>query len=58
MDDIITWGDKLRMVKFILTTNRFTNGPKVRKFEEGGIIGWDPSIPSSLTLEVLRIFYF
>jgi CDP-6-deoxy-D-xylo-4-hexulose-3-dehydrase len=34
MDDIITWGDKLRMVKFILTTNRFTNGPKVRKFEE------------------------
>lgn len=34
MDDIITWGDKLRMVKFILTTNRFTNGPKVRKFEQ------------------------
>jgi len=33
MDDIITWGDKLRMIKFILTTNRFTNGPKVRKFE-------------------------
>ena len=34
MDDIITWGDKLRMVKFILTTKRFTNGPKVRKFEQ------------------------
>jgi CDP-6-deoxy-D-xylo-4-hexulose-3-dehydrase len=34
MDDIITWGDKLRMIKFILTTNRFTNGPKVRKFEQ------------------------
>jgi CDP-6-deoxy-D-xylo-4-hexulose-3-dehydrase len=34
MDDIITWADKLRMVKFILTTNRFTNGPKVRKFEK------------------------
>lgn len=34
MDDIITWADKLRMVKFILTTKRFTNGPKVRKFEQ------------------------
>jgi len=34
MDDIITWGDKLRMVKFILTTKKFTNGPKVRKFEQ------------------------
>jgi CDP-6-deoxy-D-xylo-4-hexulose-3-dehydrase len=33
MDDIITWGDRIKMVKFILTTNRFTNGPKVRKFE-------------------------
>lgn len=34
MDDIITWGDKLKMVKFILTTKKFTNGPKVRKFEQ------------------------
>ena len=33
MDDIITWVDKLRMVKFILTTKRFTNGEKVKKFE-------------------------
>jgi CDP-6-deoxy-D-xylo-4-hexulose-3-dehydrase len=33
MKDTITWGDKWEMIKFILTTKQFTNGPKVRKFE-------------------------
>lgn len=34
MKDTITWGDKWKMIKFILTTKQFTNGPRVRKFEE------------------------
>lgn len=33
MKDTITWGDKWEMIKFIMTTNQFTNGPKVRQFE-------------------------
>lgn len=34
MKETITFKDKMEMVKFILTTNRFTNGPKVREFEK------------------------
>ncbi len=33
MKDTITWNDKLAMIKFILTTKQFTNGPRVRDFE-------------------------
>jgi len=33
MKDTITWSDKLKMIKFILTTKKFTNGDKVKKFE-------------------------
>lgn len=33
MKNAITWGDKFRLVKFLLTNNRLTNGPKVREFE-------------------------
>lgn len=48
MDDIITWGDKLRMIKFILTTKRFTNGEKVRKFESE----WNQWLGSKYSLYV------
>lgn len=48
MDDIITWGDKLRMVKFILTTKRFTNGVKVKKFESE----WNQWLGSKYSLYV------
>jgi CDP-6-deoxy-D-xylo-4-hexulose-3-dehydrase len=33
MKNAITWSDKFRLVKFLLTTDRLTNGPKVREFE-------------------------
>lgn len=34
MQDTITLQDKLKMVKFILTTKQFTNGQKVKEFEK------------------------
>jgi CDP-6-deoxy-D-xylo-4-hexulose-3-dehydrase len=34
MQDTITWDDKWEMIKFILSTKQFTNGPRVRRFEE------------------------
>lgn len=34
MDNAITDNDKLELVKFILTSDRYTNGPKVREFEQ------------------------
>ena len=34
MKDCITDLDKKKMIDFISNTNRFTNGPKVREFEE------------------------
>ena len=33
MKDIITQEDKDKMIDFIQSTNRFTNGQKVREFE-------------------------
>ena len=33
MGETITWGDRLKMVSFILTAKRFTYGEKVKKFE-------------------------
>lgn len=34
MKDNITFGDRLNLVKFILFSNKFTNGPKVKDFEK------------------------
>lgn len=34
MKNSITFMDKLRLVKFILTTDKFTNGTKVKEFEQ------------------------
>jgi CDP-6-deoxy-D-xylo-4-hexulose-3-dehydrase len=33
MKDTITWPDKFKMIKFILTSKKFTNGEKVKLFE-------------------------
>lgn len=33
MKNAITWGDKYQMIKFLLTSDRLTNGPRVREFE-------------------------
>lgn len=33
MTNIITWKDKWELIKFIATSDRFTNGQRVRKFE-------------------------
>ena len=33
MKNAVTWSDKFQLVKFLLTTDRLTNGPKVREFE-------------------------
>lgn len=34
MHNTINWWDKFELIKFILFSDRFTNGPKVREFEE------------------------
>lgn len=34
MDDAISYSDKLKLAKFCLTSNQFTNGKKVRKIEK------------------------
>jgi CDP-6-deoxy-D-xylo-4-hexulose-3-dehydrase len=34
MENAITFTDKLKMASFCLTSDKFTNGPKVREFEE------------------------
>jgi CDP-6-deoxy-D-xylo-4-hexulose-3-dehydrase len=33
MDNAITFSEKAKMALFVLTSNKFTNGPKVREFE-------------------------
>lgn len=33
MKNAITWADKYQMIKFLLTSDRLTNGPRVREFE-------------------------
>ena len=33
MGETITFGDRLKMAKFVMTTKKFTNGDKVREFE-------------------------
>lgn len=34
MKNAVTWGDKYQMIKFLLTSDRYTNGPRVREFEQ------------------------
>ena len=34
MENAITFSQKLKLASFILTSNKFTNGPKVREFEK------------------------
>jgi CDP-6-deoxy-D-xylo-4-hexulose-3-dehydrase len=34
MEETITLKDRLKMAKFILTTSRLTNGPRVHQFEK------------------------
>lgn len=48
MKDNMTLADRVRMAKFCLTSNRFTNGPKVRKFESE----WSKWIGSKYSLYV------
>lgn len=48
MKDTITWEDKLKMIKFILTTKKFTNGEKVKKFESQ----WNDWLGSKYSLYV------
>ena len=48
MKDTVTWADKLKMIKFILTTKKFTNGEKVRKFEQE----WNDWLGSKYSLYV------
>ena len=48
MHNSITWRDKYELIKFILFSDRFTNGPKVREFEEA----WSKWIGSKYSLYV------
>lgn len=34
MNNAITFLDKMKMISFIISTNKFTNGPKVKQFEK------------------------
>ena len=34
MEDAITFRDRMKMAWFLLTSDRLTNGPKVREFEK------------------------
>lgn len=34
MDDTVTFGDRLKLAKFVLTNSRLTQGPQVKRFEE------------------------
>jgi CDP-6-deoxy-D-xylo-4-hexulose-3-dehydrase len=48
MKNTVTWRDKFNMIKFIAGTDRFTNGAKVRAFEEE----WDDWLGSKHSLFV------
>lgn len=48
MKDTITWMDKFEMIKFILTTKKFTNGEKVKEFENK----WNQWLGSNYSLFV------
>ena len=48
MHNSITWRDKYELIKFIVFSDRFTNGPKVREFEEA----WSKWIGSKYSLYV------
>ena len=48
MHNSITWRDKYELIKFILLSDRFTNGPKVREFEQA----WSNWIGSDYSLYV------
>lgn len=48
MKDTITWADKLKMIKFILTTKKFTNGERVKRFESE----WNDWLGSKYSLYV------
>ena len=48
MENAITFADKLKMASFCLTSDKFTNGPKVREFEEA----WSKWVGSKYSLYV------
>lgn len=48
MGETITMGDRLAMAKFVLTGKRFTNGPRVKQFEEE----WNEWLGSNYSLYV------
>ncbi len=48
MENAITFTDKLKMASFCLTSDKFTNGPKVREFEEA----WSKWVGSKYSLYV------
>jgi len=48
MPNVITWADKFRMIKFLLTSDRLTNGAQVREFEHA----WNSWLGSKHSLMV------
>lgn len=48
MENTITWNDKWEMIKFIVSSDRFTNGQKVREFENS----WNDWLGSKHSLYV------
>jgi CDP-6-deoxy-D-xylo-4-hexulose-3-dehydrase len=48
MGETITFGDRLKMAKFVMTTKKFTNGDKVREFESE----WNKWLGSAYSLYV------
>lgn len=48
MKNTVTWADKWQLIKFIATSDRFTNGPRVKQFERE----WDTWLGSKHSLYV------
>ncbi|ADD95088.1 hypothetical protein [uncultured phage MedDCM-OCT-S04-C348] len=50
--------EKLALTKFLWTSNRFTNGPEVKKFEEAWSKWQGKNILYMFLMDLVQIFYF
>lgn len=58
MKSAITESDKIKLIEFIASTDKFTCGEKVTEFEKTGVNGSRVNILCSLHPVVQRIYFF
>ena len=67
MKDTLTWKDRLNLAKFVMTTNQFTQGPKVQEFENAwsewlgvkhSLFVTSGSTANFLLLDAIKEYYF